>query len=74
MPLFKCTKCGALDNTAAGGAYWGVDKDKVLCCECHTGKWHDIFPKETPEEAGYVIGSDNYHQYGGFYERTQNDK
>lgn len=51
MPLFQCDRCLAVDNTACGGNYWSrlMDADAptgpVLCCECHTGKWHDRFPK-----------------------------
>lgn len=47
MPLYICTKCGVIDNTATGGNYWWEDnKKKVLCCECYTGKWHGLFKKE----------------------------
>lgn len=54
MPIFKCTVCGCLDNAAvAEGGFWGQERENVKCCECQTGKWHDIFPKETPEQKGY---------------------
>jgi hypothetical protein len=43
MSLFKCQKCGCIENTALG-RYWGA-KEK-LCSECATGKWHNAFPKE----------------------------
>lgn len=53
MPLFKCTKCGCIDNTAAAGSYW-QDRENAQCAECFTGKWHDLFPKETPKEKGLI--------------------
>lgn len=49
MPLFVCEECGCVDNTACGGTFWVVlhaKNDKVLCCECHLGKWHNRFPKK----------------------------
>lgn len=54
MPLFKCSKCGCIENTACGN-YWGLPPDEPpTCSECDTGKWHGHFPKKTPEEMGYV--------------------
>ena len=52
MPLFKCSKCNCIENTALG-AFWG--RDEKLCSECDTGRWHGRFDKKTPEEAGYVM-------------------
>jgi hypothetical protein len=46
MPLFNCSKCGAVENTALGAYWWNRRKGKpVLCSECDTGKWHGMFPK-----------------------------
>lgn len=63
MPLFKCDGCGALENTALGN-YWFPKSEgqAVECSECDTGVWHRQFPKETPEEAGYVLGSDGFYR------------
>ncbi len=42
MPLFVCSKCNGIDNTAtAAGGYW-LEKIK-LCAECKTGQWHGRF-------------------------------
>ena len=60
MPLFKCTGCGCVENTAVG-RYWGEDKDKVKCSECHEGKWHGLFAKKTPDECGYVQHDDGFY-------------
>lgn len=71
MPLFRCDKCGCIDNTAAGGNYWHkhrgegwvkvpVDQQKALCCECFTGAWHGRFPKIDATGAGYVQGEDEF--------------
>jgi len=56
MPLFRCTKCGCVENTALGH-YW-MTPDKPECSECHTGKWHNRFPKRSA--SGYKI------EQGGF--------
>lgn len=52
MPLFKCTKCDCVENTAVG-QFWGQPKDEVICSQCATGKWHGLFPKKTMAETGY---------------------
>lgn len=61
MPLFKCSNCGALENTALGD-YWipSMEKQPVKCSECATGTWHGRFPKRTPEDAGYIEGMDGH--------------
>lgn len=35
MPLFKCHKCGTVENTALGD-FW-TNQDKPICSECKTG-------------------------------------
>jgi len=49
MSLFKCEKCGCVENTALC-RYWLREKgEPALCSECDpTGKmkWHNCFPKE----------------------------
>jgi hypothetical protein len=46
MPLFHCSKCGVIENTALG-AYWyqKAKGDPVLCSECSDGAWHGMFNK-----------------------------
>jgi len=47
MPLFLCSECGSVENTALG-EYW-MNKhygEPVRCSECATGQWHGEFPKE----------------------------
>jgi hypothetical protein len=54
VPIFQCSRCGVLENTALG-AYWlnrGQGK-AVLCSLCDTGRWHEAFPRKTPAEANY---------------------
>ena len=61
MPLFACTSCDAIDNTAISG-YWEQQLDahhakvefQPKCSECHSGKWHGEFPKRSAKEAGYI--------------------
>lgn len=47
MPLFECSKCHCVENTALGN-YWmpKVDNEPVLCSECDTGTWHGEFEKK----------------------------
>lgn len=75
MPIFKCSKCGAVDNTAISG-YWSwvhyfpdgatdakqMVKRPPLCSECNPeiGKWHGEWEKKTPEDLGYVEGPDGF--------------
>ncbi len=62
MPLFRCEKCGCIENTALGH-YWGdTEFSKALCSECEPpfypdgsvnksgSKWHNKFPKEQATE------------------------
>lgn len=50
MPLFNCSRCGVIENTALG-AYWyeRMKGEPVLCSECSTGTWHGRFPKQQGE-------------------------
>jgi hypothetical protein len=75
MSIFRCTKCGVIDNTAVSG-YWSwvhhypegatdvkeMVKRPPLCSECNPeiGKWHGRFPKMTPESEGLVEGPDGF--------------
>ena len=46
MPLFKCEKCGVIENTALSMCSWGAKKK--LCSQCCPAqkKWHGRFPRE----------------------------
>jgi len=66
MPLFKCEKCGCVENTALSN-YWTRDfttddpvigqpspmKNPALCSECdpQIGRWHGEFPRRQWTEA-----------------------
>ena len=58
MPLFKCFKCGAVENTALGG-FW-TNRNEPLCSECDTGKWHGRFPKAYTTDAVYYKDADGF--------------
>jgi len=45
MPLYRCIKCGCVENTATGD-YW-TKIDAPFCSECSTGEWHGRFPKKS---------------------------
>ena len=58
MPVFECTNCHAVENTALS-EYWRqvhMEKKPPLCSECNPaiGVWHGKFEKKTPQEAGLV--------------------
>lgn len=64
MSIFRCTKCGCIENTALSNYFWNVYEEKkpALCSECdpEIAKWHGEFPKATPESEGYVTGPDGF--------------
>lgn len=63
MGLFKCDKCGVMDNTALAKDYWlaRIEKRPLHCSQCgKPGIWHEHFPRLTPEEHGLAKGSDGY--------------
>lgn len=50
MPLFNCSKCGVVENTALGAYWMNRARDRpVLCSECDTGTWHGEFSKTFEE-------------------------
>lgn len=55
MPLYRCTKCGCVENTAIG-YYYG--RAEPVCTECETGSWHDHFDKKSSE--GYFVDRSGY--------------
>ena len=60
MPLFMCTKCRCVENTALG-YYWPAkfkDKSPVECSECHTGQWHGEFTKRPAD--GYFVDNQGF--------------
>ena len=63
MPLFKCSGCGTVENTAlAKGGYWSrhsLDGKEPLCSECMTGVWHGQFPKEPAEPPRWIPDADD---------------
>ena len=64
MPIFKCEKCGMVENTSLCH-YWyrvGAEKKEALCSQCdpEIAKWHGQFSRTTPESHGYVKGPDNF--------------
>lgn len=62
MPLFECTKCHAVENTACSEtAWWNRAKGiPMLCSECGDGKWHGVFAKQLVSESRYVTGKDGF--------------
>lgn len=54
MPLFECTKCHVVDNTALTNFWMTLlpDGGPALCSECdlEIGKWHGQFPRTPAAE------------------------
>src|SRR5687768_17340713 len=62
MPIFKCSQCGMVENTAVCN-YWTdavLEKKPPLCSECDPaiGKWHGMF--ERVRATGYKLGNDGF--------------
>ena len=62
MPIFRCVKCGCVDNTATSG-YWervAMNGKEPLCSECNPeiGKWHGEFEKGSAD--GMLMCNDGY--------------
>lgn len=48
MPLFKCSACGSMDNTALTNWAWRhAHKQPALCsaCDPEIDQWHGEFPR-----------------------------
>jgi hypothetical protein len=58
MPLFQCSQCQCVENTACCN-FWPrkLGKLPLLCSECdpEIAKWHGRFPKRTVEASGYIL-------------------
>lgn len=54
MPLYECSKCHAVENTALTNFWWKTNGEgaPALCSECDPGigVWHGRFPKITVAE------------------------
>lgn len=63
MPVFVCSNCSMMENTATTDYWWWVTQDKKppLCSECHPEikKWHGEFPR-SPMPPDHVIGPDGF--------------
>lgn len=61
MSLFKCEKCGCIENTAVSNYVINFYKKKpILCSECdpEIGKWHGEFEKRSA--IGMILDSDGF--------------
>ena len=59
MSIFRCSKCGCVENTATSN-YWTRDGKPPLCSECdpEIKKWHGVFKKKSA--IGYMEGTDGF--------------
>lgn len=60
MPLFRCVRCGCVENTALSLHYEHLDDKQYLCSECDPGigRWHGAFEKASAE--GWFYDSSHY--------------
>jgi len=66
MSIFRCTKCGCVENTALSNywsdvyGYMNSESTPPLCSECDPkiGKWHDSFEKHSAD--GLLLGADGF--------------
>lgn len=66
MPIFRCDKCGCVENSATSN-YWeqkhpfgGGYETAKLCSECdpEIGQWHGRFPKNSAK--GLILADDGF--------------
>lgn len=50
MPIFKCSKCGMMENTAPSHYWTRESGSPALCTECdpEIGRWHGFFERRPP--------------------------
>lgn len=79
MPLFRCSKCGCIENTALSyrwmGGWMG---EESLCSECdpEIGKWHGEFPKKNAvgmmeDDNGFLYTKEELAPGGYFHGRVK---
>ena len=68
MPLFECSKCGVVENTALSNGSWRhLQEGKPLeCSQCHDGKWHGEFPRVMVKDTDYVTRGWQLEPPGGW--------
>lgn len=62
MPLFECSGCHAVENTATTSKSWWERSNgrPMFCSECADGKWHGLFPKRLVSETNYVTDAQGF--------------
>lgn len=58
MSLFKCEKCGCIENTALCRYNYRGSEEEALCSECDpkgNRKWHGQFPKRKATKEDNII-------------------
>jgi hypothetical protein len=58
MPLFACSSCDTVENTATGD-YWNR-REAPLCSSCspRTGRWHGLFPRMPAGDGSWIPDPD----------------
>lgn len=60
MPIFRCGKCGCIENTAMSRYWIRLEEERPLCSECDPKikQWHGAFKKQPA--TGLLLGSDGF--------------
>ena len=63
MPIFACSQCGHIDNTACTTAWerWAYG-DPLLCSLCEFGEWHGHFPRRKPKPGVFLVDKNRFLQ------------
>jgi hypothetical protein len=60
MSIFRCDRCGCVENTATSEYWTREDKTLALCSQCDpaTKKWHGKFDRISAK--GFILYSDGF--------------
>ena len=77
MPVFLCSRCKIMENTAASHYWIRKEGEPPLCTQCDPaiGKWHNMFERRLlPEDC--VVGPDGYvyHRDDPYLKRQLKEK
>jgi len=76
MPLFECSQCHAVENTACTSESWWhrANSKPMRCSECADGKWHGMFPKKLVSETRYVTDAQGFLEPPGGWAKVGETK
>jgi len=74
MPLFTCSQCENIDNTATSDYFIQVyvKKQKPLCFRCLYNKWHNHFQERKVTTEELLKGNIIYFEHSKHAKETKN--